>query len=218
MTRCVYCKALSCVSGNKKGPKGCPMLEHGDVIKESILIYEKADERKLAVAAGIVEASGYGEWPRLREIAEFARFMGYRKLGLAFCVGLKDEAQLVAQFLEGLGFEVHSVNCKVGAVPKSEVGLPQEYQGISKTGYTIGYSTCNPVGQALILEKAGTELNIMLGLCVGHDTHFIKYSRAPITILAAKDRAMGHNPLAVLYTQYGKNYLQKASAEMKSSM
>jgi uncharacterized metal-binding protein len=194
------------------------MLEHNDAIKESILVYENEDERKLSTNAGIVEAAGYAEWPRLREIAEFAKLMGYKRLGLAYCVGLKDEALLISQFLEGLRFEVHSVNCKVGAIPKSDVGVPKEYQGISKTGYAIGYSTCNPVGQALVLEKAGTELNIILGLCVGHDTHFIKYSKVPITVLAAKDRALGHNPLAVLYSYYGKNYLQKAAAEMRSGI
>ena len=216
--KCVYCKNLSCVSGNKKGPEGCPMKEHSDAIKESATFYMNPDQRKLASNAGIVEAAGYAEWPRLREIAEFAKLMGYHKLGLAFCVGLKDEALLVSQFLEGLEFEVHSVNCKVGAIHKDEVGIPKEYQGISKTGYAIGYSTCNPVGQALVLERAGTELNIMLGLCVGHDTHFIKCSKAPITILAAKDRVTGHNPLAVLYSHYGRTYLQKTIAEMKSSM
>jgi uncharacterized metal-binding protein len=194
------------------------MKEHSDSIKESAAVYRNPTEKKLASNAGIIEAAGYAEWPRLREIAEFAKLMGYHKLGLAFCVGLKDEALLVSQFLEELGFQVNSVNCKVGAIHKDEVGVPKEYQGISKTGYAIGYSTCNPVGQALVLEKAGTELNIVLGLCVGHDTHFIRYSKAPITVLAAKDRVMGHNPLAVLYSSYGRNYLQKAAAEMKSSM
>ena len=194
------------------------MKEYGDTIKESATFYMNPDQRKLASNAGIVEAAGYAEWPRLREIAEFAKLMGYHKLGLAFCVGLKDEALLVAQFFEGLGFEVCSVNCKVGAIHKDEVGIPKEYQGISKTGYAIGYSTCNPVGQALVLERAGTELNIMLGLCVGHDSHFIKCSKAPITILATKDRVTGHNPLAVLYSNYGRTYLQKTMAEMKSNM
>ncbi|WXG44663.1 MAG: DUF1847 domain-containing protein [Promethearchaeati archaeon SRVP18_Atabeyarchaeia-1] len=193
------------------------MVGQSNSVKESLLAYDKHDERRLAVNAGIVEAAGYAEWPRLREIAEFAKLMGYGKLGLAFCVGLKDEAALVAQFLEGLGFEVCSVNCKFGAISKSDVGVPTEYQGISKTGYAIGYCACNPVGQALVLEKAGTELNILLGLCVGHDTHFIKCSKAPITILAAKDRVTGHNPLAILYSSYGKNYLQKAATEMKSN-
>jgi len=58
---------------------------------------------------------------------------------------------------------------------------------------------CNPVAQAKILEEAGTEFNILLGLCVGHDTLFTKYSKTPVTTLVAKDRITCHNPNAVLH-------------------
>jgi uncharacterized metal-binding protein len=43
-------------------------------------------------------------------------------------------------------------------------------------------------------------LNILLGLCVGDDTLFIKHSKAPVTVLAVKDRVLAHNPLGALYT------------------
>jgi uncharacterized metal-binding protein len=58
---------------------------------------------------------------------------------------------------------------------------------------------CNPIGQAKFLNKAKTDLNILLGLCVGHDSLFIKYSEAPITVFAAKDRVLAHNPLSAIY-------------------
>lgn len=58
---------------------------------------------------------------------------------------------------------------------------------------------CNPIGQAIFLNKAETELNLILCLCVGHDTLFMKYSEAPVTVFAAKDRVLGHNPMAALY-------------------
>lgn len=61
---------------------------------------------------------------------------------------------------------------------------------------------CNPIGQAKLLNDRKTDLNIILGLCVGHDSLFIKYSDAPITVLAAKDRVLGHNPLAAIYTSH----------------
>jgi len=46
-------------------------------------------------------------------------------------------------------------------------------------------------------------------LCVGHDSLFIKYSEAPITILAVKDRVLAHNPLGAIYQaeSYYKNKL-----------
>ena len=40
----------------------------------------------------------------------------------------------------------------------------------------------------------------MFCLCVGHDTLFIKHSEAPVTYLIVKDRVLGHNPAAALYT------------------
>jgi len=195
--------------GGTKGPKGCPMNEYMNVIEKTRQEYKKPYVRKLASNAGIVEASGYIEWPRLREIIEFSHLMQYKKLGIAFCIGLQEEAAIVSKILEEAGFEVYSVNCKVGAIPKEDVGIPKEYQGTSKTGYEIGYVTCNPIGQAFLLVEAETELNIALGLCVGHDSLFFKYSKAPVTVLAAKDRTSGHNPLGFIKTHYGRKYFQK---------
>jgi uncharacterized metal-binding protein len=52
----------------------------------------------------------------------------------------------------------------------------------------------------MLANEAETGLNVLLGLCVGHDALFFKYAHAPTTVLAVKDRLMGHNPLAALYT------------------
>jgi uncharacterized metal-binding protein len=41
---------------------------------------------------------------------------------------------------------------------------------------------------------------VLLGLCVGDDTLFIKHAKAPVTVLAVKDRVLAHNPLGALYT------------------
>ena len=46
----------------------------------------------------------------------------------------------------------------------------------------------------------GDDLNVVLGLCVGHDALFLKRATAFTTVLAAKDRVTGHNPLAAVYT------------------
>jgi uncharacterized metal-binding protein len=49
-------------------------------------------------------------------------------------------------------------------------------------------------------DEAQMLTNVLLGLCVGDDTLFIKHSKAPVTVLAVKDRVLAHNPLGVLYT------------------
>lgn len=189
------------------------METNRDVLEEARKLYERLLEKKLAANAGIVEATGYLQWPRLKDTIEFAKLMNYKKLGIAFCVGLQKEANVLSKILEKYRFEVFSVMCKTGSIPKSEVGVPEQYQWTSKTGYAIGYVTCNPIGQAMLLNKAETDMNIIVGLCVGHDILFTKHSKAPVTTLVAKDRVTGHHPAAVLYTYYGDSYFDKDLSE-----
>jgi uncharacterized metal-binding protein len=72
---------------------------------------------------------------------------------------------------------------------------------------------CNPVAQAALLEKSGTQLNVLIGLCVGHDSLFFMHSRAPVTVLVAKDRVLGHNPVAALYTS--SSYYKRLKPESR---
>jgi uncharacterized metal-binding protein len=51
----------------------------------------------------------------------------------------------------------------------------------------------------MIINNGQVDLAIMLGLCIGHDTLFIKYCDVPLTVLVVKDRLLAHNPLAALY-------------------
>ncbi len=105
--------------------------------------------------------------------------------------------------------------CKTGSIPKSEIGVPEEYQWTSKTGYAIGYVACNPIGQAMLLNRAETDMNVVVGLCVDHDILFTKHSEAPVTTLIAKDRVTGHNPTVILYTHYGDAYFDKDLGEKR---
>jgi uncharacterized metal-binding protein len=91
------------------------------------------------------------------------------------------------------------VACKAGALPKESIGLTDA----DKVSPGEFESMCNPIGQARILAQAGTELNVLMGLCVGHDSLFFRHSEAPVTVLAVKDRVLGHNPLAAVYQADG---------------
>jgi uncharacterized metal-binding protein len=134
--------------------------------------------------------------PRVQETCEFAQKMGYKKLGIAFCGGLHEEALSLTRILEAQGFEVASVMCKAGGTPKEHIGIKEE----EKIGVGEYESMCSPIAQAMILNEEKTDFNILLGLCVGHDSLFLKYSRAYCTVLVAKDRVLGHNPCVALYT------------------
>ena len=195
MLSCAKCGSHSCYKAElDKLPSNCPMKSYGETYEEAAAIYREADG-SMACNSARVEAGGYGVWPRIREIMEFARLSGFNKLGLAFCVGLRKEACEVNRIFESNGFAVASVMCKTGCRPKEELGLRDD----EKVRPGQLEAMCNPVVQALLLNKEQTDLNILLGLCVGHDTIFIKHSKAPITVLAVKDRATGHNPLAAIY-------------------
>lgn len=57
-----------------------------------------------------------------------------------------------------------------------------------------------PYPSGALLNRAHTDLNVVIGLCVGHDSLFYKYADAYSTTLITKDRVTGHNPAAALYT------------------
>jgi uncharacterized metal-binding protein len=160
----------------------------------------------LAYNASKQEASCYVKLPhapdvvspvksRVEEIIEFAGRMRYKRLGVAYCVGVQYEVGLLVPILETRGFEVVSVCCKCGSVPKERLGF-EEWEKISPGGFE---PMCHPIAQAAILNSYSTELNIMVCLCVGHDSLFLRNSEAPCTVLAAKDRVFGHAPLLALY-------------------
>lgn len=123
--------------------------------------------------------------------------MGYRTIGIATCLGLLAETQQMVNILKAQGFDPLSVCCKAGRIDKGELDIDEN----DKINPGTFEPACNPIAQAELLNAAGTDMNIIIGLCVGHDMLFSKYSHAPVTTLVVKDRMTGHNPVSVLYGQ-----------------
>ena len=195
---CAACGLNTCDSTGVPNDRfgGCPMVSQSPVLEGALRTYE--GDRSLtdfAKAAAKVEATGYMKWTRVEDTIEFARGMGYRKLGIASCVGLKREAAILESVLRANGFAVASAICKTGGVPKETIGIKDSYK-VTPGGFD---AMCNPGGHAMILDAAGSQFNIVGGLCVGHDSLFYRTSQAPVTTLVAKDRVLGHNPVAALY-------------------
>jgi uncharacterized metal-binding protein len=207
---CAVCgiKACSLEPGSKTPPPFCAAVNEPTVLDEARRIYANDEETlRLAIAAAHVEAEGYQKWPRVQEVMAFARHLNVQHLGIASCIGLIREARIFQDILQINGFTVSSVCCKVGSIPKEAVGLadaekvrPGQFEAL-----------CNPVAQARLLNEAGTGLNVLLGLCVGHDSIFFRNSIAPVTVLVAKDRVLGHNPVAALYTS--QSYYRRLRGE-----
>ncbi|MDP6803861.1 MAG: DUF1847 domain-containing protein [Rhodospirillales bacterium] len=195
---CAYCppavRACQAGESERRGPGFCPSKVDADGIEDARALYEDPGVLKVAQESARVEAEGYCRWTRVEEIVAFAKRMGFRKIGIATCISFVDHARTLSGILESHGFEVASAACKHGSVPKEDIGLadsekirPGEYEPM-----------CNPVSQAVMLNRHGCELNIVLGLCIGHDSLFFKHSEGLATTLVAKDRVLAHNPIGAL--------------------
>ena len=203
--RCAVPKGRrACDSSDGAAPRHCPTRHETGALEAAMGLLEDPSLRAFARMASCQEAAGYTDretsarpsLTRIEEVCQLAARAGYRRLGLAFCAGLLHEAATVDEILASRGFEVVSAVCKVGGVTKDRLGLGDQDQVRPGTFETM----CNPIAQAELLNRNGTELNILLGLCVGHDALFLGHARAPSTVLAVKDRVLGHNPLAAVYT------------------
>ena len=202
---CVDCGVINCDVQDRTYPDFC-LTTHMDknILQEALQAYDEGSNRQIMQTAAQVEYDGYLKWCRVQETIEFAKRMNYHKIGIATCVGLIQETRIVTKILRSHGFEVFGIACKAGAIPKVDMGIDGRCS-------EIGVNSCNPILQAKMLNAQQTDLNIVMGLCVGHDSLFYNYSVAPATTLVVKDRVLGHNPVAALYTSqsYYKKKLEK---------
>ena len=199
MYLCSDCTLHGCkLRDMDKTMKNCP-CKNSELQEKAKTLYKEEENYEIAHNAAIVESEGYGMLCRMEEIMLFCKRCDYKKIGLVFCTGFKEEAKVVTKILRHNGFEVTSAICKNGMIPKSEIGLGAEHT-LSGCAEEV---MCNPIGQALLMNEEKTDCNILLGLCVGHDSLAMKYLEAPTTVLAVKDRVMGHNPLAAIYVAEG---------------
>ena len=202
---CAECGTLNCHKHDSRYPKFCLTTNAEDeAIEETLECYKvEGIDRDIFFAAAEVEAKYYGQLTRVEEILAFATRLNAKKIGIASCVGLANEAKLFAEILKVNGFDVFMAVCKVGSRDKTEIGLTEAQKIRPNTFEPL----CNPILQARYLDEQGADLNVIIGLCVGHDSLFIKYTQVPTTYLIVKDRVLGHNPAAALYSSYYKKLL-----------
>jgi uncharacterized metal-binding protein len=158
-------------------------MEETELLEEAERLLKLEENLSFFQAVARVEAEGYCKWPRVREIAEICKRMGFTR----------------SDIMKEHGIETTAAMCKSGGLPKEGFGLTDKDKVRPGTFEVI----CNPIMQALYLNKQQTPLNVILGLCAGHDALFVKYAKAFSITLIAKDRVMAHNPAGALYV---KNY------------
>ena len=210
---CSECGQLNCHRHDRRYPTFCATADLDPAERAELVALYDGDgpDAVLARASAEIEGRYYCKINRVEETVAFARRIAARRIGIATCVGLIEETKILVDILRLAGFETRTAVCKTGSIDKSEIGIADELK--IKSGSFE--ACCNPILQARLLNREKTQLNVIMGLCVGHDCLFIRHSEAPVTTLVVKDRVLGHNPVAGLYTvkSYSRRMLDKQRLE-----
>ncbi len=175
---------MGCTTCNSKGcrtnAKDCFDVKELSISKfqdEKIASYAKS-------ASLLIDNGRAGTLSRSEEVIEYILDQGYEKVGVAYCFGLPDHARELEKLLLARQIKPVMVQCTAGGVLESQID--------SSKDNTV--TSCNPVGQALTLEKKGAEFVIEMGLCMGHDVILHEHMNLPHTTILVKDRVFNHNP------------------------
>lgn len=142
------------------------------------------EKRKMLECSYSTVVDTHASEDRLSEVKEFCKKMGYKKIGIAFCKGLRPYGTKIDEELSK-DFEVYSVCCNVCGLQKSEIGVVQMKPGSEEPA-------CNPLGQATALNDQKVDIVVKCGFCLGHDILFSKNITAPCTTMIVKDRKLRH--------------------------
>lgn len=168
---CSQCKSFVCRQGRTDSPtENCPMLGDFPAFED---LYQTPELKRNAYHAARVEAEGYCEWTRLREVAEYASKLGVERLGVAHWVDTGREATLAARYFE----------------QRSLLPLLPPHS-----------ATQAPLEQVGFFAEQGTQLNVVVGMPVVQEALFISASETPVVVLVARDTRLFHNPAGALYT------------------
>lgn len=227
---CVDCKAWACfpdVSAAKKGrrepPPYCPARAQTAVCEKALVKYE-GKTLEFARNVALIENACYAInpdtgsavlpmvtlHPRAEEIIMLAKIAGYEKLGIAFCMELYREAELYTDILAKNGFRVASVSCKAGGIRKEEIGVAAKEK---LYGPDSEETMCSGLIMAELLNSEKTDMNVVMGLCVGQDTLFFKYADAFSVPFIIMDRVYGGATMEGVYQCFNswgyRNYTEQ---------
>jgi uncharacterized metal-binding protein/rhodanese-related sulfurtransferase len=175
---------MDCTKCNTKGCRDSqPCVDRS---LEYIGKYSVEDNQMVVRAASeLVDDGRAGTLNRLEEIVEYAKSRNYQTLGVAYCYGLENEAKLLQNHLSNAGFLTAMVSCTVDGVTEADINPEKPSQAVS----------CNPIGQANVINGSGAEFTILMGLCLGHDILIQKQLNMDFTTWLVKDRVSQHRPL-----------------------
>jgi uncharacterized metal-binding protein/rhodanese-related sulfurtransferase len=171
----------------KCATKGCrASLPCDDRSGEYLENYLSKDVLKCTRAASeLIDNGRAGSLSRIQEIVEYSKLRGYSRVGVAYCYGMEKEAVLLRKYLKHEGLHPVMVSCTVDGIKESQIDPDKTDESVS----------CNPLGQANVLNSSGVKFTVLMGLCLGHDILLQKNLKMDFTTLIVKDRVNNHNPL-----------------------
>ena len=146
---------------------------------------------------------------RLSELIYFCLEMRYQRIGLAYCTELEEPTEILVRVLRRF-FKVYPVCCKVGGRIVSDTLTPPQPAHAHSSAPQVA---CNPTGQVDVLNRLETDINVLVGLCMGADCLLTRLSDAPVTTLFVKDKSLANNPIGAVYSDY---YLKEAIQASRS--
>lgn len=229
---CVDCKAWACFpdisptkEGKREAPPYCPANAQKEVGEKALAKYAGAT-KDFARFTTLVENSCYAInqesghtvlpmmtlHPRAEEIIILATIGEYKKLGIAFDIEMQSVAETYTDILIKNGFEVVSVCCKAGAISPATVGLPDTEKVYGKDSEE---TICSGAIMAKLLNSENTDMNILIGLGVGQDSLFYKYSNVFAVPLMVKDKVYGGATMEAVYQSFNswgnRNYTEEGT-------
>lgn len=189
---CLYCRTAASFKGERsRMPKTCPTLTYNELTTDVIGYREEPWRTIMGVADQTPFTPERVLRNRVEELVYYAQKLHYKKIGIAFCVSLLQEAQALARILIKEGLMAVPVCCRVGAVDYNEINLPKAHPDQFA-------AICNPAAQARLLNLAEVDIVVQVGLCLGHDIILQETCNAPVTTLVVKDRVLDHHSVEVL--------------------
>jgi uncharacterized metal-binding protein len=182
---CLACTDRICLQG--ENCLGGSREPGGGMTREQIHILEAATD---------ISSEKERRLCRLAELVYFCLEMGYRRIGIAYCIDLEKPARILARVLSRT-FETVPACCRIGGHPGNHATIRS---GSGSVLLDVPPISCNPVVQAEVLNRRRTDLNVIVGLCLGADCIFANESTAPVTTLFVKDRSLANNPIGALYS------------------
>ena len=180
---CLECQSKEC----KSAAKDCNLLR-----EESINEYHNNDHLQTYESADRLVADGLaGTLSRVEELVLFINNQGYKNVAIAYCYSMEKEALLLKRIMNKNNIKAASFRCTINGIKEKEL--------LKNNSHSVN---CNPIGQAMSINKSRADFVIEMGLCLGHDVIFHHYLKKPFTVLAVKDRV--HNNCPLDYFKRGK--------------